>query len=387
METGTAIIRHKLVYYLGRALLAPALLAKYSYKTDFVPETDYSCIIMANHTTESDMTMLIRACPKFMYFVCGEHLLRSRYAGLIVKFFDPIVEFKGTVAASTVKEIMRRIKAGFNVMIFPEGCRSFHGQTLKLSNSIGKLVKNAKAGLVTYRMQGGYFIAPRWAYTFRKGPARGKVVHVYSPDELQKMSAQEITDIINADLYENAYLTQRNAPQEYSGERLAEGIENYLIICPKCGAYDSLQSKGNTFHCCRCGKKAVYTKTGFLEGEFGFDSVYEWGKWIETRFAEDMKKKSNTELLFHETELTLYKITPEHEQITLKNGAMDVYSDRLVFEDRTFPFSEIPAMNMLYYGKTILFTYEGIYYGISGDHFHAIKSSMLYDIYKAAQRS
>ena len=386
MENEKAIRRHRLVYKLGRKLVVPGLLKKYSYQTDFVPQTDYPCIIMANHTTESDMTMLMRACPEFMYFVCGEHLLRSKHAGLIVKYFDPITEFKGAVATATVREILRRIKAGFHVMIFPEGSRSFHGETIPLENSIGKLVKTSHAGLVTYRTQGGYFIAPRWAYTFRKGPARGKVMHVYSPEELKEMSAAEITAIINADLYENAYQTQREDPQEYTGERLAEGIENYLIICPECGAYDSLESKDNAFSCSCCGKKGVYTTKGFLEGDFRFDSVYDWGKWTDVRFKEDMKGKEQEELLFHETDLTLYKVTRDHEQITLGEGSMDVYADRMEFEGQVFPFREIPVVNMLYYGKTLLFTHDDIYYGITGEHFHARKCNLLYDIFREDKR-
>ena len=381
MEDEKAIRRHKLVYRLAKIFAAPAILAKYSYTTDDVPVTDYPCIIMANHTTEVDMLMVGSACSKFMYFVCGEHLLRSKYAKLIVKYFDPITEFKGAIGTGAVREILRRTKAGYNVMIFPEGSRSFNGETVPLSSSIGKLVKKSGAGLVTYHMQGGYFIAPRWAYTFRKGPASGKVVHVYSPDDLKAMSVQEVTDIINTDLYENAYDTQRKAPQKYTGERLAEGIENYLLICPECGAYDSLESHGNEFSCTCCGKKAVYTEEGFLDGDFRYDSVYDWGKWVAEKFAQDQRGRDPSELLFTETDVKLYKITPEHEQIDLMTGTMTVYSDRLEFEDKVFPFAEMPTVSMLYYGKTLLFTFDGTYYGITGEHFHASKCSMLYDLY------
>lgn len=378
---------HKVVYKIAHTFCGP-FLKKYSFETDQAPKVDGPCIIMANHTTERDMLMLMRAFGQHMYFVCGEHLLRTTFGKIVMPLFAPIPEFKGAVATRTVREIVKRAKEGAHIMIFPEGSRSFNGETIPVTVAAGKLVKMSKSALVTYRITGGYFVAPRWAYTFRKGKVDGKVIRVYSAEEIAKMTPEEITDCINRDLYENAYETQRKRMDafvcESKEDKQAEGLENFLIICPECKGYDTLASNGNTFCCTKCDMKGTMDEYGFMHGDkVRFESVYDWGKWIEGQFDEDMKDKDNEELLFTETEVCLYKITTDHERVDLDAGDMKVYKDRLELCGHVFPFQDMPAMSMLYYGKTLLFTYEGVFYGITGEHYHAWKCNRLFELVKA----
>ena len=384
MENESAIRRHKRVYALAHKFAPGIALKKYNFqKNGEVPDEEYPFLILANHATESDMIMVGSVCKKFPYFVCSEHLVRGKYGKLIVKYFDPITEKKGAPASATVREIIRRLKAGFNIILFPEGSRSFNGITLPLEPSIGKLIKTAGCGLATVKLKGGYFIAPRWAYTFRKGPASATVVRTLSPEELKTMTPQEITELINTDLYEDAYATQRELMADYTGERLAEGLENYLFICPKCGAYDAMQSRDDEFWCPECGLKGKYTVKGFLEGEdLPYDSVADWGAWTDKRFLEDMKNKQPGELLFDEQNTVLYEVTNNHERIDLYSGNTLVYADRLICGETEFRFDEIPTMSMLNYGKTLLFVCDGKYYGLTGDRFHARKEDMLFKLFK-----
>ncbi len=383
-------MRHKMIYSLAKCTIGKSMVKKYDYKTDVIDlPKDGPYIVMANHTTEADMAMVALAVKQHMYFVCGEHLLRSKFAKQMVFGVDPIPEYKGALAMQTVKEIMARTRQGHNIMIFPEGNRSFDGETKPVSLSTGKLVKLAKAGLVTYHMQGGYFVAPRWSYKFRTGKCEGHVVGVYSPEEVSKMTARQIVDIINRDIYENAYETQRKQMIPYVNDgHLAEGLENFLVICPKCGAYDSMTSHGNSFECACCGQAGVYDEYGFLRGEgLRFDSVFDWGQWMEGRFDEDMAKRADEDVLFDESDLVLYQITDDHRRIDLADGSMTVHRDRLEMAGKIFKFDEMEAMAMLYYGKTLLFTIAGVHYGITGEHFHAWKCDRLYRLHEADSES
>ena len=378
---------HKVIYFLSR-YLGWLLLRKYSFKTDYFKKTDEPYIMLCNHTTESDMIMALRASKKHVYFICGEHLLRGKFGPALKKFYDPISIPKGGSSMKAVREMSARIKSGYNLCLFPEGSRSFNGETEPVTLATGKMIKLLGCGLVTYRIQGGYFIAPRWGYHFRKGHAEGKITGIYSKAELADMSAAEITDIINKGIHENAYETQREKMYEYKGEGLAEGIGNYLIICPKCNAYDSIKSEGNEFCCSACGAKGSYNKYGFLEGEdFGYDSVYDWGKWIEKRFDADMNERisentSEEVLLFEETEIRLYEIHDDHTDSDLITSTLYIYNDRFSIGEYDFPFDQIRELDMLYYGKSILFTTKTGYYGMTGEHFHAWKGARLYALSK-----
>ncbi len=368
------------IYFAGRYASRLSLM-KYKFHTDVLPRYNFNYLVVSNHLTELDWFMLINAFPRHMFFLAGEHMTRSKVGRALLWAQDPILKVKGDRGVESVKSIVRYLKDGNNIALFPEGSRSFNGETLKVSNSIGKLVKMAKRGLVTYRIHGGYFVAPRWAYTTRTGPMSGKIVNVYTPEQLEGMSDDEITDIVNRDLYENAYSSQRKDRFIYEGERLAEGMENYLVMCPKCRSIDSLETRDDTFTCKCCGLTGRYTPDGFLEGEnLKFDSVEDWGKWSEDALCEYIRNYEGDGPIFTDDVLSFSETTKDHEAIDLGTGKLEGYRDRIEICGHTFKFDSMPAMEMLYYGKTLLFTSQHRHFAITGEAFHAIKYCKLFDV-------
>lgn len=380
-KTGTKF-RYRFIYKTVGGL-APLILRKYGFKTDRISKKDEPYIVVANHLTEVDMIMVAGAFSEHMYYVAGEHLLRTK-AGPKMKWAqDPIFTYKGAPSIDTMREVIRKIRSGCNVMIFPEGSRSFNGETIKLDSSIGKLVRLAGCALVTYHIEGGYFVAPRWAYTTRTGPMKGDIVNIYSSDEISRMSSEELTGCINRDIYENAYETQRRKMDIYRGDRLAEGLENYLVKCSCCGAFDSMVTEDDRFRCRECGQSGRYDEHGFLTGEgLRFDSVYDWGIWSENETCEHIKAFEGDSPLFSDGNTVLYEVLQDHSRKDITNGTVDGYRDRLVMGDEEFRFEDMSGMDMLYFGKTLVFTYRKRHLAITGEHFHAIKYQKLYDVFK-----
>ena len=387
VDRGRIKFRYQLIYKIVRSLV-PLLLHKYGFRTNRINKKDEPYLVVANHLTEVDMLMVADAFPEYMYFVAGEHLLRTK-AGPKMKWAqDPIFTYKGAPSIDTMREVIRTIKAGHNVMIFPEGSRSFNGETARLDNGIAKLVKIAGCALVTYHIEGGYFVAPRWAYTTRTGPMKGNIVNIYSSDEIKKMSRDELTHCINKDIYENAYETQRRNMYPYKGKRLAEGLENYLVKCSCCGSFDSMVTEGDRFRCTECGQSGRYTEQGFLEGEgLRFDSVYDWGLWTENETCEYIRSFEDEGPVFSDTDVVLYEVLPDHSRIDLTSGKIKGYKNRLEIENEVFAFEDISGMDMLYFGRTLVFTFNKRHLAITGERYHAIKYQKLFDTYLSQNRT
>ncbi len=376
---------HRFVWTFLWVIAQPYMAIRYGFKTKHLRLKE-PCLVVSNHLTEIDMIMVGCAFPRQMYIVGGEHIQSRSIFPVLDFFFHPITMYKADSDTAAIKEIIRRLRAGHSIMLFPEGSRSFNGETETLTDSIGKLCKSGKCGLVTYHLGGGYFTAPRWAYTTRKGRMWGEIKSYLTADEVAKMSPHEITELINRDIHDNAYETQRVEMNRYTGERLAEGLENYLIICPSCGEYNTLETSGNEFKCPHCGLHGKYNEYGFLEGEnLPFDNVYDWGKWVEKKFREDLLGKQPDELLYTDSDLKFYEIAPDHERITLEETGIKGYSDRIEIGGSEFDFSEISGMDMLYYGKTLMFTWRGRHFGLTGENFHAVRYKWTYDYYLTAR--
>ena len=280
--------RHRFFYRLIRPMAAAFIRLKFGYKYEKAKNLPDNYIVLSNHVTDFDPIFVACSFRRQMYFVGSEHISRWKVFPLLNYGFAPIIRRKGTVAASTVSDILRKTRKGGSVCIFAEGVRTWDGVTCPILPSTGRLVKSAGCGLVTYRLTGGYFVSPNWSEGSgtRRGYIRGQVVNVFTKEQLAEMTNDEVNEIINRDLYENAYERQLAQPRKYKGRNLAERMENLLFICPECGGHDCFSSSGSKVTCGSCGFSFTYDCYGMLEGA-PFRTVYDFSRWQNERIAED----------------------------------------------------------------------------------------------------
>lgn len=355
-------VMHKRVWIFLRWLLVPWLRWKFDYSYEEYPgEGEGPVLVMANHDTDWDPLLLACAFPKQMYFVASEHIFRwGILSKLIVFFLGPISRLKGTTASNTVMTILRRLKKGANVAMFANGSRSFNGISEDILPSTGKLARVSGATLVTYRIDGGYFTQPRWNSSgLRRGKLSGRVVNVYTPQQLKKMSVDEVNEAINRDLYVDAYAVQRERMVPFKGKALAEGLERVLCLCPKCGSMGQLKGVGNEF-ACSCGHRLSYNNYGFLEGEDAvFDSITDWDKYQTAKFIEMAEAAGSDGLIFRDEGFSLTEILPGHETAPAGSGSLALYADKVECCGLVMPISELGslamhgpvAMNFCYAGR------------------------------------
>ena len=307
-------------------------------------------LLVSNHNTDWDPILVALSFPRQqMYYVTSEHLLRSGLGGRIVSALqDPIPRQKGGHAADTVLTMMRRMKKGYNVAVFPEGNRSWDGVTRPFLPSIGKLARSSGASLVTYRMTGGYFANPRWAGSAsRRGRMRGEVVRIYSPEELKAMKPAEIYEHIREDLKEDAYSRQRKNPILFRGRHLAEHMETLLFLCPKCGRMHTLQSRGDTVSCWKCGFSFRYLPTGFLAGDgIPFDNLRDWTAWQEGEIRRLCDEADDEHPIFTDADMRLDEVHFSEGLKLLGKGEMKLYKDRLELPGVTLPVGDITGISL-----------------------------------------
>ena len=256
--------RHRMVFKVLMPFIHIFTKLKFNYEYDRLKEIEGPFLLLANHNMELDPVLVGEAVENQIYFVASEHLMRKGFVTkLLMYFIKPIIHMKGRQGAKTVKQMLRALQEGHRVCIFPEGNRSFNGVTMDMETSIAKVAKKSKAKLVTFRIEGGYLTQPRWSTTTRRGKTRGRLINVYTPEQLAEMSDGQISEAIITDLYEDAYETQERERIRFKGKDLALGIESTLFVCPICGEIGKLHSKEDRFYC-DCGFSSVYDEYGYL---------------------------------------------------------------------------------------------------------------------------
>ena len=376
-------IKHSIIWATLRPLVDIFLKIKFGYTSKKLKRSELpeNYLVLSNHATDFDPLFVGVSFKRPMHFVASEHISRWKIAYPLLKFaFEPIIRKKGMSAAHAIIDILRKLKHGHNVCMFAEGVRTWNGVTSPIAPTTGQLVKKAGCGLVTYKLVGGYFLSPGWAKKLRRGYSHGEAVNIYTKEQLDVMSVDEINEAICRDLYEDAYARQLESPRVYKGKRLAEGIENLLFICPECNAHESITSSGNTAHCKSCGMTLEFDKYGMVSGT-QYNTVRELYGWQKQAVEELAKKGESFEM--GNAVLTL-----------IENDAQIVESGKAVFGKEGFtmgnthiPLCELDAM--AFHGKRkVVFSSGKKYYELApADNINAVKFVWLYDAIKSLKKS
>ena len=379
--------RHVWIYHLLTPLVIAFLFIRFGYRFKKARNLPDKYIVLANHTTDFDPLFVAASFPRQMYFVASEHIARWKNAYKFIRYaLAPILRYKGSVAVSTVREVLQRLRDGANICIFAEGARTWDGVTAPFLPSTGKLIKAAGCGLVTYKITGGYFVSPNWSEkSLRRGPISGAPVRVYSPKEIEKMTVDEINRAIAADLHEDAYARQMANPQPYKGKNLAHRMENLLFICPQCGEMDTIRSTGNHMECMKCHSAFRYTEYGMLEG-MPFQTVKELAAWEKNQVEQD----TLLDIPYTAAQATLITVD-NHVETQVAKGPLLMNREGLFCGDWHMPLANISELAM--HGRhALVFTAKDVYYELIPQSENALKFHWLYEAHKnnaaqAAERS
>lgn len=362
---------HKIVYKLVKAFLKPYI--KYYFRFNFekfrnVNNNQY--IVLSNHTNNWDPLLVGMSFPEHMYYVASEHIFRKGIISkIIINLISPIMRVKAKTERRTAVSIIRTLKDGHNICMFAEGSTTWNGESSNITEATAKLIKISGVSLITYRIEGGYLSRPRWAKTNRRGKISGNVINEYTPNKLSSMTVKEIREVINKDLYVNAYEVNNKFKIEYKGKKLAENLENVLYICPNCKSLGSFKSKDDILSC-NCGLELRYNNYGLFESinskRLQFKTILEWDKWQGSYIKENRDyyiNKSKDEYILKDTNQILYKFEPGKSSSLICEGTIYLYSDRLVIEDSeektiTFNLSDITDIALMM-ESIMTFTVDG----------------------------
>ena len=220
-------------------------------RDELLAEAQTPYILLANHESFFDFYYIHQMAhprnPTYLVneFYCTRPVLKtlSRRAGIISKKLF-------TTELSSPIRIMRTLKKGYSVVIFPEGRLSPDGRSNPIVEEGAAFYRRMNVDLVLVKINGAYFADPKWRNRRFRTAVSVTVEKVVKKSELSAMKDEELNRLIAATLFNDA---SENTICAYPQKNKAAGLENLLYRCVDCGALYTLRPEGNRLLCTACG--------------------------------------------------------------------------------------------------------------------------------------
>jgi 1-acyl-sn-glycerol-3-phosphate acyltransferase len=256
---------------------------------------DEPYLLLSNHYGRYDPFIISYWFKKRPNFISSDAILRDRIIGTLFKGLGAMPKKKGVRDSYIIREMVKVINAGGALALFPEGTRTWDGQTSFMDPSIAKLVRLLKVPVITARMKGAYLMDPRWAIPVRKAKMEIDYALVIHKDEFSTLSEGDIFDRVWEGIYQDDIKYQQKERIKIRSDHRAENIELVIWCCPKCLNMSGFQSAHNNFSCKKCKSGYKLDAFGFIEtmdeSEPEFDNVRDWIGWQNDNFVAFMQRK------------------------------------------------------------------------------------------------
>jgi 1-acyl-sn-glycerol-3-phosphate acyltransferase len=134
-----------------------------------------SALYLCNHQSFLDPPLMSFALRRPMNYMARDSLFRHPVFRRLIESLNAFPVRRGAADTAALKEAMRRLKAGGQLVVFPEGTRTEDGRIGPFLPGLGLLARRAADWIVPTVIDGAYECWPR----SQPLPLPGKIVIVY----------------------------------------------------------------------------------------------------------------------------------------------------------------------------------------------------------------
>ncbi len=201
-------------------------------------------ILVANHETYIDPFLFGIFVPFEMQFVTTADVFTTPLMRFLLKGIGTFPMRRHRQDLKSIRTMIRMIKSGQVVGIFPEGGRSTDGSPLPILKETLKLIQHSKVPILPVHLDGAYEIWPRWASNRR----RGQVSATFKPI----IPVEDQTDLKQLEsLIQNSIFAQSKVYRSVKSRAHANGLEKFLWACNECQSRNTIELLSNNKIGCR----------------------------------------------------------------------------------------------------------------------------------------
>ncbi len=302
--------RHRVTFSIFRKVFEWYARFKYNFTFDRYEETNEPYLILGNHTQALDPVFLSFSFKRPIYFVASTMIYNLPVLSKLVDYLVapiPINKFRSDLKST--KTILKTLREGQHVALYPEGNSTFLGTQMPIGIAIAKLVKKAKVTVLFHTVEGGHLSHPRWAKNGRKGFMKGSVKSRLTVEEIAQMDVDSLHQTIKSRLAVNDFEVCEG--MSYTGKNKALYIESAYVVCPHCHGIETVVSNGDHVTCVACDfDVSINDYARFVphfKGRY-FEKTPEWFDDQIAVFKALVERADDDAIIFHDAGESLYEI-------------------------------------------------------------------------------
>jgi len=154
-------------------------------------------LLLSNHQSFLDPVLCGVGLPRELDYMARDSLFKNPWFSRLIRSLNAFPVQRNQADTRAIKEIIRRLKAGRAVTLYPEATRTIDGRIRTIKGGFDLIARRAAATTVPMVIDGAFEAWPR----SRPLPGFGRIYVRYgkpiTPEQAQSMTRQQFVDEIN----------------------------------------------------------------------------------------------------------------------------------------------------------------------------------------------
>ncbi len=249
------------------------------------------CIVLCNHGAFGDFAYAGRLLKKWSpSFVMARLYFYHKALSKLCRYANCFPKSMFTADLESAMNCMRVLKQGGVLAMMPEARLSTIGKFEDIQEGTFAFLQKAGVPVYIIKMGGDFLAQPKWGSGMRRGSrVEAEMDLLFTSDEVKELPLEEIRARAIAALQYNEWeWLERHPEVQYRCRRMAEGLENILTRCPRCGRQYSIRTKGRDLWCEGCDLHTTVGKRYEFAQGAPFANFALWYEWQVEEYRKEI---------------------------------------------------------------------------------------------------
>ncbi len=159
---------------------------------------DGAAIVLSTHQSHLDPVLIGLSYNGRMDYLARRTLFNNRMLGAVIYLLNAIELDRDRSGIAGLKEMLKRLKTGHKVLMFPEGTRTHDGKIAPLKPGFLAVARRSRVPLVPVAITGAYEVLPRNSIFPCRYPIHLSFGQRIEPETVASLPDEELLKLIRA---------------------------------------------------------------------------------------------------------------------------------------------------------------------------------------------